>query len=54
MKLKLCEVVQQLKYLSIEKIEEVLKEKDCIRDYAYIIHDKDVNEKGEVKSHIYI
>ena len=55
MKLKLCEVVQQVKYLSIEKIEEVLKEKDCIKDYAYIIHDKDVNEKGELKEpHIHL
>lgn len=55
MKLKLCEIVQQVKYLSIEKVEEVLKEKECIKDYAFIIHDKDTNEKGELKDpHIHL
>ena len=55
MKLKLCEIVQQLDYISIEKIEEVLESKECIRDYAYIIHDKDLDDKGELKkSHIHL
>lgn len=55
MKLRRCEIVQQLEYLSVEKIEEVLKEKKCIKDYAYIIHDKDKDEKGELKkAHIHL
>lgn len=55
MRVKLCEIVQQLEYLSVEKIEEVLKEKDCIRDYAYIIHDRDIDDKGALKkAHIHL
>ena len=55
MKLKLCEIVQQLEYISIEKIEEVLHTKECIRDYAYIIHDKDVDSEGHLKApHVHL
>lgn len=55
MKLRRCEVVQQLQYLSIEKIEEVISSKKCIKEYAYIIHDKDTDEKGELKEpHIHL
>lgn len=55
MRLKLCDIVQQLEYLSIEKVKQVLEEKSCIRDYAYIIHDKDVDIHGNLKApHIHL
>lgn len=55
MKLKLMEIVQQIKYIDLDKIEKILNEKDCIRDWAYIVHDKDVNDKGELKEpHIHL
>lgn len=59
MKLRNCEIVQQLKYLNIKKVEEVLKEKcgqgKAIKDYAYIVHNKDVDENNKPKSdHIHI
>lgn len=55
MKLKLCEIVQQLEYIKIDDVEKVLNSKDCIRDYAYIVHDKDVDDKGNIKApHIHL
>ena len=55
MKVRMCEIVQQLKYINIDKINEVLNSKDCIRDYAYIVHDKDVDDRGILKeSHIHL
>lgn len=55
MKLKLMEIVQQLKYIDLDKMKKVLEEKKGIRDWAYIIHDKDINEKGELKEpHIHL
>lgn len=55
LKLKLCEIVQQLKYMDIDKVESVLNSRDCIRDYAYIIHDKDVDIHGNLKEpHIHL
>lgn len=50
MKLKLCEIVQQMEYVDLELIKSVLEEKKCIRDYAYIIHNKD----KDTKKHIHI
>lgn len=55
MKVRMCEIVQQLEYLSLDKIESVLKSKECIKDYAYIVHDKDVDDKGALKkSHVHL
>lgn len=55
MKLKLCEIVQQLEYIDLDKVEEVLNGRECIRDYAYIIHGKDKDDKGNLKApHIHI
>lgn len=55
MKVRMCEIVQQLEYLSLDKIESVLKNKECIKDYAYIVHDKDVDEKGVLKkAHVHL
>lgn len=47
--------MQQLKYIDIDKVESVLNSRDCIRDYAYIIHDKDVDVHGNLKEpHIHL
>lgn len=46
---KKCEVVQQVKYLSEEKIREVLETKNCIKKWAYILHDKDVYTEEDEK-----
>ena len=51
----MCEIVQQLEYLSLDKIESVLNGKDCIKDYAYIVHDKDVDDRGVLKKpHVHL
>lgn len=50
MKVKLCEIVQQLEYIDLDFVKNVLDSKDCIRDYAYIIHNKD----KDTKPHIHI
>ena len=43
-----CEIVQQLEYLSEEQIEKGL-DHNAVKDYAYILHDKDENKDGELK-----
>lgn len=48
MKLKLCEVVQEIDKINMDVVKAVIK-RDCVRDYAYIIHDKD-----NTRSHIHI
>lgn len=42
MKMRLCEIVQQLEYVNMDIVKGALDSKKGIRDYAYIIHDKDV------------
>ena len=58
MQLKVCEVVSDIQHLPLEKVQEVIKNKvesGTIRDYAYIIHDKDIDDKGNIKySHFHI
>lgn len=46
MKLKKCEVMQEVEYLTEEKIKEALDRK-CIKKWAYVLHDKDVYSKEE-------
>lgn len=48
MKLKLCEVVQEVDKIDMDVVKEVVK-RDCVRDYAYIIHDKD-----DTRAHMHI
>lgn len=48
LKLKLCEVVQEVDKIDMDVVKEVIK-RECVRDYAYIIHDKD-----DTRSHIHI
>ena len=45
-----CEVVSQItETFNIEIIKNILNEKDCIKEYAYIIHNKDKDKNGELK-----
>lgn len=41
------ELMQSLEYISIDDVKKVLSEKASIKDYAYIIHDKDVYTKAD-------
>ena len=53
---KTCEIIQQLEYMNAEDVESGL-DHNAIKDYAYILHDKDVNDDGSPKAahwHIYI
>jgi len=55
-KVKAIEFEQQISYLkfNIEDLETMLKKEAIIRDYAYIIHNADKDEKGKkVKPHIH-
>lgn len=49
MKVKIFEIVQQVSYLDLPLVQEVLK-KDVVRDYAYILHDKDIKDDGTLKA----
>ncbi len=50
-KLKVCEVCQQLPFLTEDAIKTALKDhKNCIERYAYILHDKDTDENGNLKA----
>ena len=56
MKQKLFEIVQQTKYLPIENVEKGVMS-GYVRDYAYILHDKDMKEDGTLKEphyHIFV
>lgn len=55
-KVKVCEVCQQIQFLSEKKVIEVLNEhSNCIEKYAYILHDKDIDENNKlVKPHIHL
>lgn len=49
-----CEIVSNLKdgektLFDIENLKKVLDEKDCIKDYCYIIHDKDTYTAEDVE-----
>ena len=54
MKIRNFELVQQLEYLDMNLITEVLNNKSCIKDWAYIIHDKDIKDNEVVKPHIHL
>lgn len=44
-----CEIMQQLAYLTEEQIERGL-DHNAIKDYAYILHDKDEDKDGQLKA----
>lgn len=49
MKLKLFEIMQQVEYIDINKVHDILEHKTAIQDWAYVLHDKDVLEDGSLK-----
>lgn len=55
-KLRMCEVCQQLAHITdFDKFLEAVKNCKAVEKYAYIIHDKDKDEKGQLKEeHIHI
>lgn len=48
MNLKICEIVTDFEHLNKETLEKAL-DNNAIKDYAYIIHDKDLKEDGTTK-----
>ena len=51
MKLKLWEVMTNAEYLKIDEVQKILDDKKAIKDYAYILHNKDVyTDKDEAKN----
>lgn len=55
MNLRVCEIVQQIKYLPgypdhwQEKLEENLNSNDKIEHWVYIVHGKDTDDDGKLK-----
>ena len=56
LKLRMCEICQQTSHIaSIDNMIKTIKANQAVERYAYIIHDKDVDEKGTLKAeHIHI
>ena len=55
MKVRMCEIVQQMEYLDLDNLQKVLDGKKCISEWAYIIHGKDKKEDGSsVVPHIHL
>jgi len=50
MNMQLFELETQKSYIDIEKIKSVLQNNKAVRDWAYILHDKDVDDDGNVKT----
>lgn len=49
--MRMCEIVQTIDYIDEKSIEHILKKHSkSITEYAFICHDKDLNEKGEYKT----
>ena len=46
---KTCEIMQNIEYLTEEQIKEGLKH-NSIKDYAYILHNKDKDDEGNLKA----
>lgn len=55
LRVRSIELVQQKKLLDIHNMVKVINEKSCIKDFAYIDHNKDVKEDGTpVESHVHL
>ena len=58
MKCQICEINNQIHYLTEETIQEAIEaHKGAIHQWCYILHDKDTNEDGSIKTphwHIYL
>lgn len=51
---KLYEIVSNTEHLELTKINEVLSSQNAIKDYAYILHDKDTNNNEPVSPHYHV
>ena len=54
---RMCEVESDTEHLSLDTIKKVIQEHSCIYHWCYILHDKDINKKGELKKphyHVYL
>ena len=54
---KHCEYVQEMEHLKVgfDEIEKIIERHRTIKEWAYIIHDKDVKKDGTpVKPHIHL
>ncbi|WP_346970336.1 Rep family protein, partial [Bacteroides uniformis] len=54
--MKLFEIVQQEEYLNMDIVKGALENKKGIKDWLYILHDKDTDSEGNLKAshyHIY-
>lgn len=56
LKLRMCEICQQTSHIdSIDNMIKTIKANQAVERYAYIIHDKDVDDSGALKAeHIHI
>lgn len=56
LKLRMCEICQQTSHIeSIDEMIKTIKANQAVERYAYIIHDKDVDDSGNLKAeHIHI
>ena len=43
MQVRLCEIVSDVEHIDIEKIVKVLDTQKPFKDYAYILHNKDMD-----------
>jgi len=50
MKLRMVEIMQQVEFIDIDKVSQILDSKSSIQDWAYILHDKDVDSNGADKA----
>ena len=51
MQVRLCEIVSNVEHINIEEIVKVLDNQKPFKDYAYILHDKDIySEDDEAKN----
>lgn len=48
-KVRICEIVQQLQFLDLSAFCEVLEKNKHVKEYAFIVHDKDRNADGLLK-----
>lgn len=55
LRVRSIELVQQTKFLDIVNLSNVINEKSCIKDFAFIEHNKDVKEDGApVEPHVHL
>ena len=57
MVLRHLEIVSSIQYLTVERIKETISKYSTIKEYAFILHDKDTEKDGKLKKphyHVYL